>query len=160
MNEVRVRVADAAVAAAPDVLVTVGLGSCVAITLYDPVALLGGLAHILLPSEAMSRERENRAKFAGTAVPLLIEQLQARGARLARLQAKLAGGASMFSSLVATPGLQMGERNILACRSALQAAGIPLIGQDVGGDYGRSVFFSVSDGIMRVRSVKRGEILV
>jgi chemotaxis protein CheD len=160
VSEIRVRVADAAVAAAPDVIVTVGLGSCVAISLYDPVAVIGGLAHILLPSEAMSRERENRAKFAGTAVPMLVEQLQARGARLVRLQAKLAGGAAMFSSLVSSPGLQMGERNVMACRAALQSAGIPLIGQDVGGDFGRSVFFTVADGVMRVRSVKRGEIRV
>jgi chemotaxis protein CheD len=160
VSEIRVRVADAAIAAAPDVIVTVGLGSCVAISLYDPVAVIGGLAHILLPSEAMSRERENRAKFAGTAVPMLVEQLQARGARLVRLQAKLAGGAAMFSSLVSSPGLQMGERNVMACRAALQSAGIPLIGQDVGGDFGRSVFFTVADGVMRVRSVKRGEIHV
>ncbi len=160
MTEIRVRVADYAVAATPESIVTIGLGSCVAITLHDAVAGIGGLAHVLLPSEAMSRERENRAKFAGTAVPLLIEQMQARGARLARMQAKLAGGAAMFASLIATPGLQMGERNVMAARAALQLAGIPLVGQDVGGDFGRSVFFTVADGLVRVRSVRRGEIVV
>jgi chemotaxis protein CheD len=160
VSEIRVRVADSAVATAPDVIVTVGLGSCVAISLYDPIAVIGGLAHILLPSEAMSRERQNRAKFAGTAVPMLIEQLRARGARPGRLQAKLAGGAAMFASLVSTPGLQMGERNVMACRAALQTAGIPLVGQDVGGDFGRSVYFTIADGVLRVRSVRRGEVLV
>jgi chemotaxis protein CheD len=160
VSEIRVRVADYAVSAAPGVLVTIGLGSCVAISLHDPVAGIGGLAHILLPTEAMSRERENRAKFAGTAVPLLVEQMQARGARASRLQAKLAGGASMFAALVISQGLQMGERNVLACRAALQAAGIPLVGQDVGGDYGRSVYFHVADGTMRVRSVRRGDVVV
>ncbi|HUF30302.1 MAG TPA: chemotaxis protein CheD [Gemmatimonadaceae bacterium] len=160
MTEVRVRVADYAVAATPKTIVTIGLGSCVAITLHDPVAGIGGLAHVLLPSEAMSRERENRAKFACTAVPLLIEQMQALGARLARMQAKLAGGAAMFTSLIATPALQMGERNVMAARDALQLAGIPLVGQDVGGDFGRSVYFSVADGTMRIRSVRRREIVV
>jgi chemotaxis protein CheD len=160
VSEIRVRVADFAVATAPGVLVTIGLGSCVAITLHDPSTGIGGLAHILLPSEAMSRERQNHAKFAGTAVPLLIEQMQARGARHSRLRAKLAGGASMFASLVTSQGLQMGERNVLACRAALQAANIPLVGQDTGGDYGRSVYFNVADGVMRVRSVRRGELLV
>jgi chemotaxis protein CheD len=155
-----VRVADFAVGSTPESIVTIGLGSCVAITLHDAVAGIGALAHVLLPSEAMSRERDNRAKFAGTAVPLLIEQMQARGARLARMQAKLAGGAAMFASLIGTPGLQMGERNVLAARAALQVAGIPLVGQDVGGDFGRSVFFTVADGLMRVRSVRRGEIIV
>jgi chemotaxis protein CheD len=160
VSELRVRVADSAVGAAPDVIVTVGLGSCVAISIYDPVAVVGGLAHILLPSEAMSRERANRAKFAGTAVPMLIEQLRARGARLARLEAKMAGGAAMFASLVSSAGLQMGERNVMACRAALQLAGVRLVGQDVGGDYGRSVYFTIADGVMRVRSVRRGEIRV
>ena len=54
----------------------------------------------------------------------------------------------------------MGERNVMACRNALKAVGIPVIGQDVGGDFGRSVFFSVADGVMRVRSVKRGDLIV
>lgn len=160
MTEIRVHVADFAIAAAPAVIATIGLGSCVAVALHDAQASLGGLAHVLLPSEAMSRERENRAKFAGTAVPLLIEQMVANGARLTRLRAKLAGGAAMFSSLVQSPGLQMGERNVLACQAALRAAGIPLVGQDVGGDFGRSVYFSVADGALRVRSVRRGEIIV
>lgn len=160
MSEIRVRVADYAVSAAPDVLVTIGLGSCVAISLHDPVAGVGGLAHILLPSEAMSRERENRAKFAGTAVPLLIEHMLTLGARHARLQAKLAGGAAMFAALVTSQTLQMGERNVIACRAALQAAGVPVVGQDVGGDFGRSVYFNVADGVMRVRSVRRGELVV
>jgi chemotaxis protein CheD len=160
VSEIRVRVADYAVSAAPDVLVTIGLGSCVAISLRDGVARVGGLAHILLPSEAMSRDRENRAKFAGTAVPLLVEEMLARGARVSRMTAKLAGGAAMFSTLVTSHGLQMGERNVLACRAALQTAGIPLLAQDVGGDYGRSVYFSVADGALRIRSVRRGELVV
>lgn len=160
MTEIRVRVADFAVAAAPATIVTIGLGSCIAITMHDPVAQVGGLAHILLPSEAMSRERDNRAKFAGSAVPLLIEHLTAQGARQRRLQAKLAGGASMFASLVSGPGLQMGERNIQATRAALEKAGVPIVGQDVGGDFGRTVYFTVQDGALRVRSVRRGEQLV
>jgi chemotaxis protein CheD len=160
VSEIRVRVADYAVSAAPDVLVTIGLGSCVAISLHDSTAGIGGLAHILLPTEAMSRDRANRAKFAGTAVPLLVEHMQARGARVSRMTAKLAGGAAMFSALVTSHGLQMGERNVLACRAALQSAGIPLLAQDVGGDYGRSVYFSLADGALRVRSVRRGELVV
>lgn len=153
-------VADFAVAAAPAVIATIGLGSCVAVALHDAQAGIGGLVHVLLPSESMSRERENRAKFAATAVPMLIEQMIAKGARTNRLRAKLAGGAAMFSSLVQSPGLQMGERNVLACQAALRMAGVPIVGQDVGGDFGRSVYFSVDDGVMRVRSVRRGDLVV
>ncbi|MDQ3699017.1 MAG: chemotaxis protein CheD [Gemmatimonadota bacterium] len=160
MTEIRVKVADFAVSAESGVLATIGLGSCVAIALYDPQAGVGGLAHILLPSVAMSRERGNRAKFAGTAVPLLVEQMQSLGARAPRLRAKLVGGSSMFASLVPTPGLQIGERNVMAARDALARAGISLVAQDVGGDHGRSVYFHVADGSLVVRSLRKGNVVL
>ncbi|HEU4566143.1 MAG TPA: chemotaxis protein CheD [Gemmatimonadaceae bacterium] len=158
--QIRVKVADFAVSAEPVTLVTIGLGSCVAVALHDASAGVGGLAHVLLPSESMSRDRGNRAKFAGTAVPLLVERMQALGARTARLQAKLAGGSSMFSTLTPAGGLQMGERNVLAVREALARMGIPIAAQDVGGEHGRSVYFSVGDGAMLVRSIKMGNVVL
>jgi chemotaxis protein CheD len=108
----------------------------------------------------MSRERSNKAKFAGTAVPFMIEQMCARGAIKSRLRAKLAGGAAMFASLQPAPALQMGERNIQAARAALERAGVPILAQDVGGDFGRSIFFRVEDGVMLIKSVRRGDISV
>ena len=85
------RVADAAVGQGDIVLSTLGLGSCIAIALYDRLAHVAGLAHILLPNESLARDRENRAKFAQTAVPLLLEKMRAIGARDANVVAKLAG---------------------------------------------------------------------
>ena len=79
MSEVVVRVADLNVGDGDDVLVTVGLGSCVAIVLHDAAAGVGGLAHILLPSPALSRDTDNVAKFPQTAVPKLLELMAARG---------------------------------------------------------------------------------
>jgi chemotaxis protein CheD len=111
------------------------------------------MAHVLLPSTSLARDITNRAKFPDTAVPLLIERLKGLGADPRRLVAKLAGGASMFSQLV-TPGtIQMGERNVLACRSALRAAAIPIVRESVGGERGRSVRFHVKDGRVEIRSV-------
>ncbi len=159
-TEIRVKVADFAVANGGTLLVTVGLGSCVAIALHDPDARIGGLAHVLLPSTGMSQDRSNRAKFPSTAVPLLCERMQALGARPGRLRAKIVGGASMFTSLLSATGLQIGERNVVATRAALEHAGIPIVGQEVGGDYGRSVYFDVRDGRLTVKSLKAGHVIL
>ncbi len=153
MKEVIVKVADWAAERGDGILVTLGLGSCVAIMLHDPQTNAGAMAHVLLPSTSLARDITNRAKFPETAVPLLIERLKALGADPRRLVAKLAGGASMFSQLV-TPGtIQMGERNVLASRSALRTAAIPIIRESVGGDRGRSVRFHLKDGRVEIRSV-------
>lgn len=153
MKEVIVKVADWAAERGDGVLVTLGLGSCVAIMLHDPQTNAGAMAHVLLPSISLARDFTNKAKFPETAVPLLIERLKALGADPRRLVAKLAGGASMFSQLV-TPGtIQMGERNVLASRSALRTAEIPIIRESIGGERGRSVRFYVKDGRVEIRSV-------
>ena len=156
MRELRVKVADFAVAKGEAVLATIGLGSCVAIAIHDPALQVGGLAHVLLPSEGLSRDAGNRAKFPSTAVPLLIEEMRKIGAR-GPYVAKIVGGSSMFGALLPAGGINMGERNVLASRQALDVAGIRLAAQDVGGDYGRSVYFHVSDGRVLVRSLKTGD---
>jgi chemotaxis protein CheD len=135
------------------VLVTLGLGSCVAIMLHDPHACIGGMAHVLLPSKRLSHDQDKPAKFPETAVPLLIQRLVAAGAGRHRLVAKLAGGASMFAQLM-TPGtVQMGERNIAASRSVLREVAIPIIGESVGGDRSRSVRFHTADGRVESHTV-------
>lgn len=151
-----VRVAEAKAAGAGDVLTTLGLGSCVAIILHDPVARVGGLAHVLLPSATLSRDRTNLARFPETAVPWLVRELTGLGADPQRLRARLVGGASMFANLSAPGVAQMGERNTQASRDALKAAHIPLVAEDTGRDYGRSVSFDVGAGRVEVRSVQHG----
>jgi len=154
--EIRVKVADLAVGGAGDILVTIGLGSCVAIALYDADARIGGLAHVLLPNEHMARDKSNPAKFPGTAVPVLLEQMSRLGARRLRITGRLVGGASMFSNLIPGGGINVGERNVLASRQALDDAGIPLVGEETGADHGRTVLFHLADGRIEVRSLKRG----
>lgn len=147
------RVADWAAERGDGVLVTLGLGSCVAIMLHDPGVPAGAMAHVLLPSRSLARDHSNPAKFPETAVPLLVERLRALGATPGRLVAKLAGGASMFSQLLQPGTIQMGERNVVASRAALRAAGIPVVREAVGGTLGRSVRFDVRSGDVDVRSV-------
>jgi chemotaxis protein CheD len=158
--EIRVKVADYAVSRGPQVIATIGLGSCVAIALYDRDTQIGALAHILLPNQAMSRETGNPAKFPDTIVPLMLEQMREMGTRHARVQAKIVGGASMFGQLVSATGINVGERNVVATREALAASGVPIVAEDTGLDYGRSVYFHLADGRLEVRSLKKGDRVI
>lgn len=157
MSERIVKVADWAADRADTVLVTLGLGSCVAIALYDSTSRVGAMAHVLLPSPALARDRSNPAKFPETAVPLLMEQLLALGALREHLRARLVGGASMFAAASVVMGApHMGERNVIASKDALKAARIPVVGEDTGGSHGRSVYFELATGRIDVRSVLHG----
>lgn len=151
-----IRVAEYKAGRAGDILLTIGLGSCVAVALHDPEAKVGGLAHILLPSPALSRRDPAPGKFPQTAIPLLLQEMAALGARPARVSARLAGGASMFTNLQPTGTVQMGERNLVATRAALAHHNIPLVGSAVGGDFGRTIRFFVDDGRIEVSAVRRG----
>ena len=157
MTETRVRIADYAVGGADACMVTVGLGSCVAIVLHDSRARVGSLAHCLLP-ERFDDDETNPAKFPATIVPIMVSELRAMGSRGSMgLVAKLVGGASMFRSLMNRPGMNVGERNVAAARKALISAGIRILSEDVGGEAGRSVRFNVEDGSVLVRTVNGGE---
>jgi len=158
--ETIVKVAEWAAARTGGVIVTLGLGSCVAIMLHDLRAGAGAMAHVLLPSKSLARDISNPAKFPETAVPFLIERLKALGADPRRLVAKLAGGASMFAQLMTPSSIQMGERNVVAARKALRAAGVPVAGEAVGGDKGRSVRFHVADGRVEIRSVGADAVVI
>jgi chemotaxis protein CheD len=156
-REIVVNVADFGAAAGPGTLYTAGLGSCVAIAIHDAAAGAAALAHVLLPSGAMRREAEamRPAKFADEAVPLLIREMRRIGAT-GPLAAKLVGGSRMFGSLLAS-GVNMGERNVAAARRALACAGIPVLAEDVGGEYGRNVTIDVVTFAIRISSLQGGD---
>lgn len=149
-----------AVACAPARLAALGLGSCVALMLHDPAVRVGALAHVVLPSPSLARDRERPARFASTAVPLLVSRLRDQGADRGRLVARLAGGATMFHGLTSPDTMPIGERNVLAVRGALRTAGIPLVGEAVGEDFGRSVWFDLQTGQAVVRSVGRDDYVI
>jgi len=151
-----VSVADWAADKGDAVLITLGLGSCVAIALYDEEARAGGLAHVLLPSQTLSGDRTKPAKFPETAVPFLIERAVECGASARRLRARIVGGASMSAS-AGSPGVAgIGERNVQAVHDTLVRAGIPLVARDTGGDHGRSVYLFLESGRLEVRSYAHG----
>jgi chemotaxis protein CheD len=154
-REIRVKVADYAVAS-EGVIATIGLGSCVAIVLHDPVAHIGGLAHILLPEESMSRDHSNPAKFPATIVPIIIDEMRRLGASRKRMRAKIAGGASMFSNLMTHGSMNIGARNVAAVREVLVRAKVPIVAEDTGSDHGRSVYLYIEDGRVEIRSLRKG----
>jgi chemotaxis protein CheD len=159
VNEIHVRIADYAVGKAGASMVTVGLGSCIAIILHDGRAGVGALAHCLLPDVSNARDSTNPARFPASIVPVMVAELKSLGSN-GKLVAKLVGGASMFRSLMISPAMNVGERNIVAAREVLRRAGIPVAAEDVGGESGRSIRFSVRDGSVVVRTVRGGERVI
>ncbi len=137
------------------VLVALGLGSCVAICILDPVVRVGAMAHALLPST--TGQTNTPYRFAETAVPALIAAMEAQGALRSRMQVAVAGGAQMFGSAGSSPILDIGARNAVAARQALTAARLPLLAEDVGGHTGRSVYFHIDTGRLVVRTIGQGE---
>jgi chemotaxis protein CheD len=162
MSEMRVPVliGEARVAGAESLIFTIGLGSCVAIVLYDEVQQIGGLAHAMLPSPSNGRRNSPPSRFASSAVPELLRLMLAAGAEAARVRARLAGGASMFDVLLSDSGRKLGLRNVHAAREALDAHGIPLVGEDTGGAHGRSVFLRNTDGRLIVTSVAHPDVVL
>lgn len=154
---IKVGMADLNIAKAPGILTTLGLGSCVAIALYDRKQKIGGLAHIMLPSSKNIKRNENKAKFADTAVEYLIEKMESLGADINNITAKIAGGAQMFAFKNKNNDLlRIGERNVAATLKALEEAKIPVIAQDTGGNYGRTVELYTEDGTLLIKTIGKG----
>lgn len=156
-NTVTVGISDLNVVKAPDVLVTYALGSCAGICLYDPLVRVAGLSHIMLPSSALSRDPAQACKFADTAIPILLKKMEARGARLPHIKAKIAGGAQMFAAMGNLDLGNIGKRNVAAVKEVLMRLRIPILAEDTGKNYGRTVYFYAESGQMRVKSATKGE---
>ena len=154
---IKVGMADYKTGRNPNSLISYGLGSCVGIALYDSVNKIGGLAHIMLPDSTQARSAENPAKFANTALPIMLDDMIKMGANKGRIIAKIAGGAQMFTFANATDVMRVGERNAEAVRMLLKKMDIRVIADDTGGNYGRTVELRLDTGIYRVRTIAQGE---
>ncbi len=157
---VMVKVGDLKVGTAGSTLLTLGLGSCVAVALYDALRKIGGLAHVLLPDPSHARSPGPPGRFASSAVDALLTMMIAEGADRSRIFARIAGGASMFENLAAAGTASLGARNVAAVKESLERARIPLRAQDVGGGFGRSVYFRLSDGRLLIRSIRRDDVIL
>jgi chemotaxis protein CheD len=150
MAETMVRMGEYAVSAvAGEVLVSLGLGSCIGLALLDRRAAVAGLAHVVLPAGA-GRAAATPGKFADTAVDALVAALEPLGGRRMRLEAVLVGGASMFAS--AGSGLEVGQRNDAAVRAELARLRIPVAASATGGSRGRTVRVMLDSGRVTARA--------
>lgn len=148
--------ADAKVTQSPGILTTIGLGSCVGIVLYDPITKVSGLVHIMLPYSNKMSDNSNKLKFADTGIQILIEEMVKIGANPKRLISKIAGGAQMFSSKINSDIMNIGERNAIATKEVLGKLGIPIVAEDIGGNYGRTIEFYSEDGRLLVKTIGYG----
>lgn len=154
MSEViKVGMADMQVCSAPDAVTTLGLGSCIGIAIRDPGTGIGGLVHIMLPDSKEIKNNSNRPKFADTGIEDLVNAIVRKGANRSRLVAKIAGGAQMFAFGGKSDMIRVGERNVVASKKKLSELRIPLLAEDTGNTYGRTVVFYPETGDFRIRSV-------
>ena len=157
-EKIVIGISDQKTSRSPDTLVTYALGSCVGIMMFDPKSKTGGLAHIMLPTSSMVANSASidRMKFADTAVEDMLNSVIKKGARKKDIRAKIAGGANMFKATGTNTFATIGARNIEAVRQELKRLGIPLVGEDVGNDYGRTVYFFLDSGKVEIQSLGHG----
>ena len=149
-----VRMGELAISDTPgEVLVSLGLGSCIGLAVVDKRAGLAGLAHIVLPEASGTPNAGSRNKFADHAVPALVDGMVERGASRVFMQAALVGGASMFAGA----GLEVGSRNADAVRELIASRRVPVVAEAVGGSKGRTVKVDVTNGTVSVREAGGAE---
>jgi chemotaxis protein CheD len=155
MPEVVVRMGELAISTtAGDVLVCVGLGSCIGLALVARHGRACGLAHVMLP-ESTGRGEDKLGKFADLAVPALIEGMARVGTAARSMEAVIVGGAQMFAN---STGMEIGARNEAAVRAGLAAAGIPIHAAATAGNMGRTMRVEVGAGSVSVREAGSTEV--
>ncbi len=152
-----VRIAQAIIDRAPRVLKAYGLGSCVAVSLYDPETRLGGMGHMLLPDRPTKDPLGSENKYVDAGIYHIVEELVRAGANRDTLVAKIAGGANMFETSYQTLINSVGARNAKSARRTLNVLGIPIVGEEVGGNRGRTVEFDLATGKLLVYSAHTEE---
>ncbi len=150
-DPVQVGISELVVSEGDDTLKSFGLGSCLAVALYDPETDIGGLAHVMLPDGDVAENSEMKpGKYANTAIRALLRRMVERGASYTDVEAKVAGGSDMFE--FESFGEGVGQRNIQAAKEELEKLGVPLVAEDVGGTHGRTVEFTPGTGVLTVKT--------
>ncbi|TSA58145.1 chemotaxis protein CheD [bacterium] len=151
-SKIEVKMGEGVITRAPHTISSLGLGSCVAVILYDTQQRIGGMAHIMLPDSGSLNGSQPSYKCADTAIVTLIQGLLDRGAARRYLVAKIAGGARMFANYGKLDN-GIGAQNIMTIKRIMKAERIRLIGQDTGGHHGRSIQFHLDSGKVLVTAI-------
>lgn len=156
---INVGISDLNIALAPDVLATYALGSCVGICLFDRKNNISGLAHIMLPwSTDAINPSENKRRYADTGITELANLMKTKGANFQYVVAKIAGGAQMFATTSSV--FNIGERNVEAVKKVLTSFKIPIVAEQTGQNFGRTVFFDAATGLMQIKSATRNIVVL
>jgi chemotaxis protein CheD len=126
--------------------------------LYDKTTKVAGLAHIMLPDSTQFKSNTNPMKFADLAIPMLIEKMEKQGCNKRNMVAKIAGGASMFNFSDKSIISDIGKRNSEAVKKALKDEAIRIIGEEIGGNKGRTMILKANDGSVILKVVGQGII--
>lgn len=154
---VKVGIADMNIVKPPQTIRTSGLGSCVGIVLFDSLNKVAGLAHIMLPDSGLAKAGDmNKAKYANTAIEELLNLIVRSGGKAYHLKAKIAGGAQMFQFTSGSDLMRIGPRNVDAVKEELKRLNITLVGEDVGGNSGRTIEFDPASCELSIRTVNQG----
>lgn len=153
MEIIKVGMADLNVCTSPDGITTLGLGSCVGVVLFDSASKICGMVHVMLPDSTAVKNNSNIAKFADTGIKELLKRLERMGVSRMKLKAKIAGGAQMFAFDSKSEMMRIGDRNVEACKKILRELQIPIVAEDTGLNYGRTVTFYPETSNFEIKSV-------
>lgn len=155
-KELKVGIGDMKLTRGDGRIITYALGSCIGIAFYDPGLHLGALLHIMLP--VMNNPADpNIFKYADTGIRETIRKLTAFGMLKRRTVAKIAGGAKMFEISGNADFGNIGQRNAQSVKQILKEEGIPIISEDTGGTYARTMVLDVMNGDVTIRTFGRPE---
>lgn len=158
MENVIVGIADFKIVKAPNQIMTVGLGSCCGVVLYDETSKIAGLVHVLLSDSKFEKNVVNKAKYADSGINLLYQEMIKAGANTRFIRAKLAGGAHMFNfKNTGNSIFTIGERNVKACKETLAKLKISIVSEDVLGTCGRTIVFDTTTSKLRIKSVGKSD---
>ena len=153
-NEIKVSISDYKISGSPDTLITLGLGSCVGVAIYDRKSKIGGLSHIMLPDSSFFNRDIKPEKFADLAIPKMVDEIT-KGKASYGLVAKIAGGSSMFNFPENKMNLNIGDRNVLAVEKKLKEMGIPILASHTGGKIGRTMIVNLDTFVINIRTASK-----
>lgn len=157
MSEViRVGMADYKICRPPQKISTLGLGSCLGVVLFDKTTKICGMAHVMLPDSHRIKKNTNRMKFVDTCLQDMYEELLSMSVQRSNLVAKIAGGAKMFSYQTSNDSMHIGQQNVIAVHKKLKEWSIPILAEDTGKNYGRTIIFDPMTGELLIKAVGRG----
>jgi chemotaxis protein CheD len=155
-RKITIKMGEGIVTSAPKVLFSLGIGSCVVVTLYDARMKRGGMAHIMLPDSSGLNGQHPLYYYVDTAIITMLRKLLSMGTAQQDVVAKIVGGAQMFvCSDDSGPGI--GKQNVSSVRRILDRERIPLSGEEVGGNFGRNVEFHLDSGRVNVKTAGKKE---